>query len=67
MEYEQEEDQNDVVGELTPALHQECIDYCATSVHAVLTRGKSTVGGLILHTNSCRHRVFTTDSNTIRQ
>lgn len=67
VEDEQQENQDGLVEELTPTLHQEGRGDLAATVQAVVT-GRDLAGtNRVFHTRSGSHGVFTTDTDTVEE
>ena len=67
MEDEEQEDQNDLVEELTPTLHQESACDFSTSVETIfLGRDFAGTDG-VLHTRCSSHRVLTTNTDPVEE
>lgn len=65
VENKQQENQNDLVQELTPSLHKEGTNHRAATVQAVLA-GDDLAGRVtLLHTNGGGHRVLTTNTEAV--
>lgn len=67
VEDEHEDDENDLIPELTPALHEEGHGDLATTVETILLGGHSAGPGGVLHGGGGRHRVLTTNTNTVEE
>jgi hypothetical protein len=66
MEDEEQDDQNGLVEQLTPTLHQECQDDVSASVQLVVGLGFGAVRLGLERSGGC-HWVFTTHSDTVEE
>lgn len=67
VEDEQEDDEECLVGQLTPALHQEGGSDLAATVQPVLASGYLASAHSIFHRRGGRHGVFTTNTETVNE
>jgi len=67
MEDQEEENQQNLVDKLSPALHQECAGDFASTVEAVLFCGNLSGPDSVLHPRSRRHRVLPADTNSVEE
>lgn len=67
MEDQEEDDEDDLVEHLTPALHQEGKNDVSTTVQLVvpLVDGRAAALCLVLHSGRRRHRVLSTDTESV--
>ena len=67
VEDEKTDDQNDLVGELTPALHQERGGDLATTVQTIFLGGDFAGTHGVFHPRRCCHGVFTANTNAVEE
>lgn len=67
VEDKEEQDQEDLVKELTPTLHEESAGDLAATVKAIIAGRNATGTDSVLHTGSGSHGVFTTDTDTVEE
>lgn len=67
MEDKQEDDEDDLIKELTPALHQERSRDFAASVQAILFGRYLPRANSVLHTRCGSHRVFAPNTDTVEE
>lgn len=67
MEDEEENDQDGLVEELTPTLHQEGHGDLATTVKTIIACRNASGASSVLHGSSGSHWVFTADTNTVEE
>jgi hypothetical protein len=67
VKYEEKDDHDNLVEELTPTLHQEGHGDFSATVEAVLLRRNLTRSGSVLHGCGGSHWIFSTNTNTVEQ
>ena len=67
MEDEQGKNEDNLVGKLTPTLHQESRDDLASTVKTVLPGRDTTSSNSVLHGRGGSHRILTTDTDTVEK
>jgi hypothetical protein len=67
MEDEQEQNQDDLVDELAPTLHQEGAGYLAATVKAILPRRDLSSADGILHARGGSHGILAADSYAVEE
>lgn len=67
VEDEHEDDEDHLVPELTPALHEEGHGDLAATMETILLGRHSAGSGGVLHGGGGRHRVLTTNTNTVEE
>jgi hypothetical protein len=67
VEAKQQDNEQDLVEELTPTLHQESAGNLAATVQTVLFRRDLAGSNSVLHTAGRSHWIFTTDTNAIEE
>ena len=65
VENQEQKNENDLVDDLTPTLHQEGGDDLATTVKAVVAGRHLTGANSVLHSRSSSHGVFTSDTDRV--
>lgn len=65
VEDEQKQDEQDLIDELTPALHEKCRSDFATTVQAIVASRDSARANSVLHTRSGCHGIFSAHTETI--
>lgn len=67
VEDEEQDDEDDLVEELAPTLHQESAGDLATTMKTIVLGGNLSGTDGVLHTSSSSHGVFTTDTNAVEE
>lgn len=67
MEDEEQDDEDDLVEELTPTLHQESARNLAPTVESIVLGGDLAGAYSILHTRSRGHGVLSTDADAVEE
>ena len=67
MEDDKKKDQEDLIEELSPTLHQEGTRNLSSTVKTIFAGTYLAGADSILHTGCRSHRIFTTDTNTIKE
>ena len=67
MEAQEQDDEDDLIEELTPTLHQESADNFATTVKTIFSSRNLAGTNSILHTRSRGHGIFSTNTNAVEE
>ena len=67
VEDQEAQDQDGLVDQLTPALHQECRSNFATTMQTIFLGGDFARADRVFHTRCSRHWVLSTDADTVEE
>jgi hypothetical protein len=67
VEYQKEQDEDDLIGELAPTLHKKRAGDLAATMQTVFFRGDLTRSDGVLHTRCCSHRILASNTNAVEE